>query len=301
MVVSTYRRIALVLLIGTACRVPVARADTVEPAHFHHVRLNSTDPNAAMKYYVKHFGAVPIKYRNGPDALFVERSFLLFNKVDSPPPRALVSGIWHMGWGGVDIVHEYEWMKKKGVDFHTPPTPLIGADNFYMYINGPSGELIEINTMGHHRFAHVHFFCDDVNETTSWYVKHLGLASARKSVPKPKGNMDTLLGIWMNIIRCDNVTLIYFGKPDAEPPPRWWPDAPLKELQPTRGRPIDHIAFSYRNIQPVYERMQAAGVEIVEHPTFHEDLKMKSFSVLAPDQVLVEIVEDRPIPEGIWD
>ena len=33
---------------------------------------------------------------------------------------------------------------------------------------------------------------------------------------------------------------------------------------PTRdGRTIDHIAFSYRNIQPVYDRMKAGGVEIV--------------------------------------
>ncbi|MFO0949282.1 MAG: hypothetical protein U1D30_25790 [Planctomycetota bacterium] len=61
------------------------------------------------------------------------------------------------------------------------------------------------------------------------------------------------------------------------------------------------MAFSYRDIQPVYERMQRAGVEIVEHPTYHEDMKLKSFSVLAPDKVLVEIVEDKPIPEGIWD
>jgi catechol 2,3-dioxygenase-like lactoylglutathione lyase family enzyme len=277
------------------------QAQEVEPASFHHVRLNATDPAKSIKYYEKHFGAVPIKFKGVADALFVERSFLLFNKVESPPPQELVSGIWHIGWGGVDIVNEYEWMRKRGVDFHTTPQPLIGPDNFYMYIKGPDGELIEVNTMGHHRFAHVHFFATDVNETCAWYAKHLGLKPRRAKVNKPKGKMDSLLSIWMNFIQCDNVLMIFFGKPDVEPPPPWWPDAPLKEIQPTKGRPIDHIAFSYRDIGPVYERMKADGVEIVSEPALQESLNLKGFSVLGPDKVLIEIVEAKPIPEGVWE
>ena len=60
--------------------------------------------------------------------------------------------------------------------------------------------------------------------------------------------MSTLAGIWINVIQCDNVTMIFFGKPDVSPSPPWWPDEPLKEIQPTKGRPIDRIAFSYRDI-----------------------------------------------------
>ena len=63
-----------------------------EPAHFHHVRLNVRDVAKSMRFYQRFFGAVPVKYRGNPDALFVERSFLLFNAVESPPDEALNTG-----------------------------------------------------------------------------------------------------------------------------------------------------------------------------------------------------------------
>ncbi len=273
----------------------------VEPARFHHVLLNVTDPQASIKFYSRVFGATPIKFRGASDALFTERSFLLLNQVDQPPESKLNTGIWHIGWGGVDVAHEYEWWKRHDVTIHTPLSPLPGVDNYYMYISGPNKELIEINTMGHHRFAHVHFFCDDVNESTAWYAKHLGLKPRFPTRPKPKGDMSTLTSIWINVIQCDNVTMIFFGKPDAEPAPPWWPDEPLAEIQPTKDRPIDRIGFSYRDIQPVYDRMQSAGCKIIEPITEKEQFKMMSFLVEGPNKVTIEIVEAKPIPEGVWD
>ena len=74
--------------------------------------------------------------------------------------------------------------------------------------------------------------------------------------------------------------MIFFGKPDVSPAPPWWPDEPLVDIQPTRGRPIDHIAFSYRDIEPVFARMKAAEVEIVEPITMHDEIKTRSFTVL---------------------
>jgi catechol 2,3-dioxygenase-like lactoylglutathione lyase family enzyme len=272
-----------------------------EAAHFHHVRLNVTNVEESIRFYSRVFGAVPVKFR-GSDALFTERSLILFNKVSEPPPNELVSGIWHIGWGGVDVKNEFEWWKNRGVPIHTPLNPLPGPDSFYFYVQGPDKELIEINTMGHHRFAHVHLFADDVNETTAWYAKNLGLAPQRPlPVPKPDGDMSSLRSIWINSFRCDNVQFIVFGKPNRDPPPPWWSDAPLQDIRPTKGRPIDHVAFSYRQIEPVFARMQAAGVKVVQPISVDERLNLKSFFVLAPNDVLVEIVEAKPIPEGAWE
>lgn len=286
------------LAIGASFSV---RADEpVQPARFHHVLLNSTNPANSLRFYRRVFGAVPIKFRGAADALFTERSFLLFNQVDSPPDATLNTGVWHIGWGGVDVKNEYDWWKNHDVTIHTPLSPLPGRDNYYFYISGPDRELIEINTMGHHRFGHVHFFCTDVNETVGWYEKHLGLKARSPKVPRPTGDPNTLAGIWMNVIQCDNVTLIYFGKPDRDPAPAWWPDPPLKELQSTKDRPIERIGFSYEDIEPVFERMKAAGATIVEPITERPQFKMRSFVVEAPDKVLIEIAEARPIPEGVW-
>jgi catechol 2,3-dioxygenase-like lactoylglutathione lyase family enzyme len=276
-------------------------ADAEEAARFHHVRINSTAPAKSIQYYAKHFGGVPIKFHGTTDAIFCERSFLIFNRVENAPPKDLVSGIWHIGWGGVDVLSEYQWLKKQGVEFHTPPQPLPGLNNHYMYILGPSGELIEINTMGHHRFAHVHFFASDVNLSCQWYAEHLGLKPRRPSVAKPKGDPNTLFGIWMNFIQCDNVLMIFFGKPESDPPPSWWPAAPLKEIQPTAGRAIDHLAYSYRQIDPVLERMRAKGVVITSEPAVRPEHGLRSFFVEGPDKVSLEIVETKPIPEGVWE
>ncbi len=294
----------IVVLIAASAGVVVAdeaEQPAVAPAHFHHVLLNVTDPGKSVRYYRRVFGAVPVKFRGGAEALFTERSFLLLNKVESPPNPALNTGVWHIGWGGVDIQGEYQWWKNHDVEFHTTPQPLPGRDNFYMYLYGPDKELIEINTMGHHRFAHVHFFCTDVNETVAWYVKHLGIKARAISVPRPKGDPNTLGGIWMNVIQCDNVTMIFFGKPEQDPPPAWWPDAPLKELQSTKDRPIERIGFSYAKLEPEFERMKAAGATIVEPITLREPWRLRSFIVEGPDRVLIEVAEAKPIPEGVWD
>jgi len=292
---------AAILISWIAAWSIAARSVADEPAHFHHVRLNVTNPGESIRFYSRVFGAVPINF-HGNDALFTERSLILFNKMTQPPPSDLVSGIWHIGWGGVDVKNEYEWWQTRGIDIHTPLSPLPGQDNFYFYLQGPDKELIEINTMGHHRFAHVHLFASDVNETTRWYTQHFGLTPQRPlPVSKPDGDMQTLRTIWLNSFRCDNVSFIVFGKPDRDPPPPWWRDPPLRQITPTRGRAIDHIAFSFPQIEPVFQRMKAAGAKIVEPIAIQESLKLKSFFVLAPDDVLVEIVEAKPIPEGAWE
>ena len=276
-------------------------AQAVEPARFHHVMLNVVDPRKSIQFYSRVFGASPIKFRGVSEALFTEKSFLLFHKVEEPAESTLNTGIWHIGWGGLDVKNEYEWWKNHKVDIHTPLSPLPGPDNYYMYISGPDKELIEINTMGHHRFAHVHFFATDVNESVAWYAKHLGLQPRWPQVKKPSGDMATLASIWINVIQCDNVTMIFFGKPDVSPAPPWWRDEPLKEIQPTQGRPIDRIAFSYRDIQPVYERMKAAGVTILEPLAERPEYQLKNFIVEGPEKVSIEIVEAKPVPEGTWE
>ena len=50
---------------------------------------------------------------------------------------------------------------------------------------------------------------------------------------------------------------------------------------------------------PEFERMKAAGVTIVQPIAERRD-GVKSFFVAGPDAVSIEIVEDKPIPDGLW-
>ena len=276
--------------------VPAPAQDS-EPAHFHHVHLNVVAPDRSIEFYTKIWGGVPVRYRGVADAVFTERSFLLFNRVDTPPEYALKSGLWHIGWGGVDVPNEAKWLKAKGVKAHTELYSV--GRNWVTYWSGPDNEMIEMNTMGHHRYAHVHLMAKDVNATTGWYSKHLGLEPRLKRVPKP-ADMQSVRA-WSNSFRCDNVSFVVYGMPNYTPRPPWWKEEPLTEFQPTKGRVIDHIGFSYRNIQPIFERMKAAGAEIVEPIAMRGGYRTRSFFVQGPDEVLIEIVEGKPIPEGVWE
>ncbi|MCH7527572.1 MAG: VOC family protein [Planctomycetes bacterium] len=70
---------------------------------------------------------------------------------------------------------------------------------------------------------------------------------------------------------------------------------------PTAGSAIDHIAYSYRDIEPVFDRMKKAGVEIVQPIRDDPQYGHKSFFVMAPGKILVEIVQEKPLPEGLWE
>jgi catechol 2,3-dioxygenase-like lactoylglutathione lyase family enzyme len=265
--------------------------------NFHHVHLNVVEPERTIAYYRKFHGAVPIRYAGVADALFVERSFILLNKVEVPAPSSIETGLWHIGWGGRDVPGEHEWFKKNVADINTELYAL--GDIHVTYLNGPDKERIEVNTMGHNRFGHVHLLAKDVNVTTAWYGKHFGLAGRRAYVPKP-ADMSKVRA-WSNTFRCDNVLFVVYGRPDYVPRPAWWKDGPLSDQVSTKGRVVDHIAFSYRDIEPEFERLKKEGVTILEGITFKKDFNHRSFFVEGPDRVMVEVVEAKRVPEGIWE
>lgn len=310
---STIRRSLLAvacLLLATQGRTAEPAIELVKAAHFHHVHLNVAEPSVSVEFYRRIFGAQPIRFRDRADAAYTERSFLLFQRVTSPALAAPGGGIWHIGWGGVDVPSEARWFEKQGVKINTPLYSL--GRGHVVYLDGTDGEMIEVNTMGHHRFAHIHLLARDPNLTAAWYGEHFGLAPRRQQSdnPKPVGDGARYASwqefhrqnrAWSNGFRCDNVSFVIYNVPDYSPPPPWWRSAPLDDLAPQRGRVIDHFAFSYRDIEPVFERLVRAGVTILEPISEKTDLGLRSFFVQAPDGVAVEVVEARPIPDGVWD
>jgi catechol 2,3-dioxygenase-like lactoylglutathione lyase family enzyme len=302
--------VAAGLVPAPAAAATVAGAETVEPARFHHVHLNVVDPAASIEFYRRIFGAQPLSFRGRADAAYTERSFLLFQRVAEPAPSAASGGIWHIGWGGVDVPSEYRWLVQQGVEIHTPLYAL--GRGHVVYLKGPDDETIEVNTMGHHRFAHVHLLAEDPNRTAAWYGEHFGLPPRRTAGdnPRPVGEdaayrtwqeFHAEHRAWSNGFRCDNVSFVVYNVPDYEPPPPWWREPSLARLVSQRGRVIDHFAFSYRDIEPVHARLVAAGVPILAPIREQEELGLRSFFVQAPDGVVLEVVEAEPIPEGAWD
>ncbi len=277
-------------------------SQAAQPAHFHHVHLNVTDVQATTRFYARFFGALPVDYNSQTAALFTERSFIFFNEVETPPRTHLDTALWHLGWAGVDGPSEFRWRQEAGAKVHTPIQAL--NTDHYMYFQGPDNEVVEVYTGSrNHRFEHVHLLATDVNQTIAWFVDHLGLKSARRNVPPPPTDADeqSLRSIWMNSIRINNVNLIVFGRPRAGTHPFWYPKEATEEIAPTEGSAIDHIAFSYRELEPEYERLKKAGVTIRRPIAKDPKTGIKSFYVIAPDKLLIELVEAKPIPDGLWE
>jgi catechol 2,3-dioxygenase-like lactoylglutathione lyase family enzyme len=177
--------------------------------HFHHLHLNSTDPAAAAAFYLARFAAVPLQFEN-QDAVFAQKSWLLFRRVQKPPPAAITSAIWHFGWGAEDMKAEYERQMKLGTPFDTPITEMVPGF-FYCYVAGPDGALIEINTAKHHNFGHLHLLSKDPVAAGEWYVKHFGAryASGRPPSREPRFLRGFQIGPMASLM-VDNVNLIIF-------------------------------------------------------------------------------------------
>ncbi|WP_197482128.1 VOC family protein [Polaribacter atrinae] len=265
--------------------------EKLSKVNFHHIHLNVTDRDSTIAYYQKYFGATQIKYRERVDALYTEKSFLLMNLVDIAPPTHLGSSLWHIGWSGVDGQSEFDWRVNEGIAVHTNITPL--GDNFWMYFLGPEKEVIEVYTGNkNHRFEHIHLLSSDVDKTMNWFESNLGFLPVYKEAKQWQNN--ELRWKW-NLLTVNNINIIVFGKPVEEE--SWWSN---EEIKPTDGSSIDHIGFSTENIEFLMKKMKSDGLDIVHNIKIDSIHGMKSFFVRGPDSLLVEIVEEKPIPEGIW-
>src|SRR6202161_240293 len=70
---------------------------------FHHLHLNSPNPDAAIDFYTKQFPSTSKSTWDGFPARKPGRVFVLFPKVNSPAPTEPQTAIWHFGWHVVDV------------------------------------------------------------------------------------------------------------------------------------------------------------------------------------------------------
>jgi len=262
-----------------------------QPEHgrFHHVHLNVTDTAKTSAFYERVFGVTPTKYRGVGPALMADRAFIFLSQPAAPIASQLQTGLIHIGWGGVDAKGEFEWWKSQGLEFYTPLTQVGDWSFFYLY--GPDREVIEIYTMEkHHRFNHVHMLATDPNATAEWFAKVINSESPVTSEP---------LGVGPT-----KISTVDLGDVGLHVLPDIGPLRPRERtgaMQNTDGSGIDHIAISFRDLNAAFARIKAAGIRIERPISMDAAFRVKSFFVRAPNGVLVELVEAKPLPEAAWE
>ncbi len=191
---------------------------------FHHLHLNSVDPDAAIDFYVRQFPTSAKVSWGGLPALRVPNNVLiLFTRVPTAPPTSPQNAIWHFGWHVTDTRARLELYKSRpdvtllplyttdegGAVFVSSDTwPSTGRTpgltkaqiaeakatgvqptrtGGFGYMQGPDNALVEY--AGNHpaeRFNHVHMYQDDPFCAQLWYQKHLNApVFAGRTSPTP--------------------------------------------------------------------------------------------------------------------
>src|ERR1051325_9453438 len=104
----------LVLAAASLCGL-LGRAETLPPPGFHHLHLNSVNPEAAIDFYTRQFPSTAKTTFAGAPALKSGNVFVLFNKVNTPPPTKPQTAIWHFGWHVVDVKRNEAEYKQRNV------------------------------------------------------------------------------------------------------------------------------------------------------------------------------------------
>jgi catechol 2,3-dioxygenase-like lactoylglutathione lyase family enzyme len=185
------------------------------PPSFHHLHLNSVDPDAAIDFYTEQFTTTSRTTWGGFPALdSPNRVLILFTKVPTPPAVSPRTAIWHFGWHAVDSRASLEtYSRQEGLNLlplHTGDeerTVLISSDTWpgtggvlgrtaaqvadakttrleptrtggFAYMQGPDNALVEYaGNYPAERFNHVHMFQEDPLCAQLWYQQHLDASS----------------------------------------------------------------------------------------------------------------------------
>jgi catechol 2,3-dioxygenase-like lactoylglutathione lyase family enzyme len=189
------------------------------PPGFHHLHLNSTNPEAAIDFYTRQFPSTGKASFAGAPALKSGNVYVLFTKVATPPPIEPQTAIWHFGWHVVDVRENLAvYQQRKEVRLLPLYTTDEGGSVFlssdtwpgtggvlgltkaqiaeakakgvqpaggagFAYLQGPDRAIIEYQgNMPAERFNHVHMYQEDPFCAALWYQKHLNAAMSQAAV-----------------------------------------------------------------------------------------------------------------------
>jgi catechol 2,3-dioxygenase-like lactoylglutathione lyase family enzyme len=184
---------------------------------FHHLHLNSMNPDTAIAFYAKEFPSTSRATWGGMPALKSPNNVLvLFTKVDQPPATQPQTAVWHFGWhvtneratmarlradgvtllplyisedGGTVNINSDTWpgsggvlgLTKAGIEEAKKNNVKPAGGPGFAYIRGPDDALVEVQgDQPAERFNHVHMYHEDPACSQLWYQKHL-------NAPVPQG------------------------------------------------------------------------------------------------------------------
>jgi catechol 2,3-dioxygenase-like lactoylglutathione lyase family enzyme len=298
------------------------------PPSFHHLHLNSVDPDAAIDFYTTQFSTTSRATWGGFSALASPNDVLiLFTQVSAPPPISPQTAIWHFGWHAIDSRASLEtYRARTGVKLlplytgDADAAVFISSDAWpgtggvlgrtrsqiaearatgveptrtagFAYLQGPDNAIVEYaGTYPAERFNHVHMFQEDPLGAELWYQQHLG-AKLLTDRPRPAASQTTR-GPDRTFPALEREGMFRTPSGGVAFGDVWLPWYMRQGDQPlvgTRGNLYDHIALGVSDFNAWTDKLRSEGVTFLDEP--HSLGDTRAVTIAGPSQEAIELVE----------
>lgn len=304
------------------------QAQSLPAPGFHHLHLNSVDPEAAIDFYTRQFPSTEKSSFAGSPALKSGKVWVLFNKVKTPPPTKPQTAIWHFGWHVVDAhknMAAYQQRNVKLLPLYTTDeggSVFVSSDTWpgaggslgrtkaeiaeakakgiqpthgagFAYLEGPDGAVIEYQgDMPAERFNHVHMFQKDPYCADLWYHQHLNAklsaAALRAGYTEATCHVAVPELSWPSLERGGMYRL---------PAGVTFDDVSLsshiqqdnRPLAPTRGHLYDHIGLSVANLDAWVDKLRQEHIKFLTKT--YKLGELRAVMIEGPSREALELVE----------
>ena len=271
---------------------------------FHHLHLNSVDPDAAIAFYLRQFPSTARTEWAGVPALRSPNDVLiLFDKVDRPHATVPQSAIWHFGWHVTDVRRNRDaYLTRPEVELlplytgEADASVLISTDSWpgrdgvlgltraqiadaraagvlstrrggFAYMRGPDDAIVEY--MGDYpaeRMNHVHFFHEVPLAAQRWYVTHLGATPLPPRAGSPPGGLPDRRGepTWPALEREGLIRVPTAGVAFGDVAFSSYMRQGATPLVPSRGHLYDHVALGVADLDAWIAKLGGEGVTFLE-------------------------------------
>jgi hypothetical protein len=248
--------------------------------HFHHVHFNTVHADQDLELFEKLFGTETIEWCKDRQtgaatwATKTDRGYFLYSEVAVAPDPTLNTYLEHVGWLHPNPNMELLRLVALDAPLYPPiraqcPEAAMGQiacgfGGYWFYLQAPSGARIEVAlgpgpaTSG---FGHVHMI---MGADLTW-LETVTNGAFRDGAIDMVNHTD--ISLEESILANEMVV-------------------------ETRGKPIDHIAYSTTALEAERDRLLAAGITLAEDITYKPSFGFRSFFLKDAKGIWYEIVED---------
>ncbi|MCZ6853156.1 MAG: VOC family protein [Gammaproteobacteria bacterium] len=228
-------------------------------APYHHLHLTATDAAEAAAWYAEHMGG---ELATGGQRLNYDDVLLIFF-VKEDFPGSSGSSVDHIGFSFSDLAEKMRSYEAAGVKILSEVRDVQGKFKF-AFVEDPWGTKIEVmedpNQVGLH---HIHLKSPDPEGAFDWYEASFG------------GTRDSFAGM-LPALRYGSLWLLIQNSRGAE-------------LSGTTGRAIDHLGWSFPDLDAAAVDLKARGVKFTMEPRPYRNLRIAFIE--GPDGVSIELVQ----------